>query len=128
MNCTIKINSDKIADFQNIVNLMFQLNYDFISYIEFYNIGNIMQRLSKLNFRSNFSNSKKYSLVLNPNEQRDFLRLVAMSENLINRTPYYKAMLMEYTNQLHKHSNNCEHQKSIFIDKTLLTIPKQISQ
>jgi len=126
MYAKITLQRTQIADFQNILTLMFHLNFNFINYMEFWSIGNVLQRIAKVNYQNNFSNRKTYTLKLAPNEIESFILLVAQSENLLAQTPYYNSMLLEITNQLHKQVLELEHKKTIFANKQNLTIPKLI--
>lgn len=128
MNATVRIEKEKIDALLKCITLMFQLNYDYIDYIQFYNLTNVIQKIQKINFRCNFSSSKKHSLVFTPNEIRDFLKLVDMNKNLLQQNAYFNALIITICNNLYKHISTIEHQQRTFTSKQILIIPKQISQ
>ncbi len=98
-----------------------------MNYAEFWSIGNVLKKVAKLSYNSNFSNKKSYTLKMQPDEIQSFLFVVSNSENLLSQTPYYQAMFLDIAGQLQKHATEMEHKKQIFIDQQNLTIPKQLA-
>jgi hypothetical protein len=128
MNASIKLTKQHVFDFQNFATLMYNVNFNFITYVEFWAIGNVLQRVAKISYKANFETKKHYTLSLTPVEIESFLTLVALSENLLNQTPYYNAMFLEIAGQLHKHAMFLDDKKQQFSAKINLTIPKLITQ
>ena len=114
MNTTLKFTRSQICDFQNITTLMFQTRLEVISFTDFYNIGNILQRVQKMNFRSNFDTRTNYTFSLNPNEARTFIELVSVCNELLERTPYYTAFIMDICNTIHRQHLANQHNQNNF--------------
>lgn len=105
MMFTLKFNRQQMADFQNICTMMFQFNMDQVDHICFYNYGTMMQKIQKMNFRSTFSDAKRFVLRLSPNECDNLLTLIMWSDELLDKTPYYKAMCIQITMDIQHHQN-----------------------
>jgi len=100
---TLKFNRQQIADFQNICSMMFQLNMEQVDHICFYNYGTMMQKIQKMNFRSTFSDAKKFVLKLSPNECDNLLTIILWSDELLQKTPYYQAMMIQISMDIQNH-------------------------
>jgi hypothetical protein len=103
MLMTLKFNRQQIADFQNICSMMFQLNMEQVDHICFYNYGTMMQKIQKMNFRSTFSDAKKFVLKLSPNECDNLLTIILWSDELLQKTPYYQAMMIQISMDIQNH-------------------------
>lgn len=106
MHLTLKFNRQQIADFQNICTMMFQFNMEQVDHIVFYNYGTMMQKIQKMNFRSTFSDAKKFVLKLTPNECDNLLTIIMWSDELLKKTPYYQAMMYQITMDIQHHQQN----------------------
>lgn len=103
MLMTLKFNRQQIADFQNICSMMFQFNMEQVDHIVFYNYGTMMQKIQKMNFRSTFSDAKKFVLKLSPNECDNLLTIILWSDELLQKTPYYQAMMIQISMDIQQH-------------------------
>jgi hypothetical protein len=103
MLMTLKFNRQQIADFQNICTMMFQFNMEQVDHIVFYNYGTMMQKIQKMNFRSTFSDAKKFVLKLSPNECDNLLTIILWSDELLQKTPYYQAMMIQISMDIQHH-------------------------
>jgi len=128
MNIAIKIKRHDIGNIQQLFKLMFEINIEFIDYIRFYNISGILQKIQKINFNSNFTHKKIFTLNLNPNEAKEFLTLVSQSSNLIQQNAYFKALILEFTTAIHKQLSTLESQKNNLANNLILTIPKTLNR
>jgi hypothetical protein len=126
MNIPIKINKNDIGSLTQLINLMFQINIEFIDYISFYNLSSILKKFQNVNFNMNFKTKSIYTIQLNPNEAREFLNLVKNNSNLINQNTYFMAQILNLSNQIHKALNTLEGQKDNLANQLILTIPKTL--
>lgn len=128
MNIPIKIKRHDVGNVQQLFKLMFQINLDFIDYVRFYNISNILAKIQKINFNLNFREKKEYTLNLSPNEAKEFLDLVKESGNLIQQNAYFTGIILEFTNDIHKQLSTLESQKNTLANNLMLTIPKSLNR
>lgn len=128
MNIAIKINRNDIGSLTQLINLMFQINLEFIDYISFYNISGILKKFQKVNFNLNFQTKSIYTIQLNPNEAKEFLILIKNNSNLINQNTYFTAQILNITAQIHKNLTTLEGQKENLANQLILTIPKTLNQ
>lgn len=105
MLMSIKFNRQQIADFQNICTMMFQFNIEQVDHICFYNYGTMMQKIQKMNFRSTFSDAKKFVLKLSPNECDNLLTIILWSDEILQKTPYYNSMMIKITMDIQHFQN-----------------------
>lgn len=127
MNIKINFQASECLDFQNITTLMYNINKDFIEYIDFYNISGILKKLQNTNYKNAFNPKNKYTLVFNPNECNSFLKLVSMSGNLLDSCAYHKAIIIDKCTSIHAAFNALEHQKNIFISNQIFNVPKKLN-
>lgn len=128
MNIAIKIKRHDVGNIQQLFKLMFEINLEFIDYVRFYNISNILQKIQKINFNLNFTEKKIYTLNLNPNEAKEFLELVSQSSNLIQQNAYFTSLILEFTTAIHKQLSTLESQKNNLANNLILTIPKTLNR
>ena len=128
MNIPVKINRNDIGSITQLINLMFQINIDFIDYISFYNLSSILKKFQNVNFNLNFQTKKIYTIQLNPNEAKEFLNLIKNNSNLINQNTYFTAQILNISNQIHKTLTTLEGQKDNLANELILTIPKTLNQ
>lgn len=127
MNVKIKFQQSELMDFQNIVTLMYNINREFLNYIEFYNVSSLLKKVSDCNFKNNFNNKLSYNITFNPNECECFLKLVEHSSNLLDQSPYHKAIVIEKCTNIHKIFSTLEHQKKVFVSNQSFDIPKKLN-
>ena len=128
MNIAIKIKRHDISYIQQLFNLMFQINIEFIDYVSFYNISNILKKIQKVNFNSNFNTKKIFTINLTPNEAQEFIQLVNKSNNLINKNPYHIGLIIEIVSTIQKQLSTLESQKNNLANNLILTIPKTLNR
>lgn len=128
MNIKIKIERNAVGSVTQLINLMFQINIEFIDYISFYNISSILKKFQQVNFSMNFKTKSSFIISLNPNEANEFLQLVTNNSNLINQNTFFTAQILNITAQIHKNLTTLEAQKQNIANQLVLTIPKTLNQ
>jgi hypothetical protein len=128
MNIKIQVQKNDVGSITQLINLMFQINIEFIDYISFYNLSSILKKFQQINFSMNFKTKSKYSILLNPNEAKEFLNLITTNSNLIQQNTYFTAQMLDLKNQIHKQLSTLESQKNNLANNLILTIPKTLNR
>lgn len=128
MNIQIKVHRSDIGSITQLINLMFQINIEFIDYLAFYNITSILKKFQQTNFALNFNSKKFYKINLNPNEAKQFLSMITNNSNLISQNTYLMAQMLNISDQINKKFSELESQKNNLANQLILTIPKTLNR
>lgn len=129
MKITIKLRHSEVSELQGIIQVMFNLNADWITYIDFYNVSTILDRLQKLNFKSNFQIKKFYTLAFSLNEFETFLKLCNYSSNALEEHQYCKFLIQKILADMNKQALEVKQNIIMFMQKQLYYKPlKSIQQ
>ena len=117
MNTSIKLSRENLSEFQNILTMMFHFNLERIDHVQYWNIGNILQRIQRMNFRSSMDRKTSYTVSINPQESKCVLELITMSQTILEKSPYFDNMMRMVCDKIHHQWTENEHSMKILTSK-----------
>ena len=108
-------NKEKVQDLLNLFCGLLRFRGEDLDYIQFYNCSTIHKRLNVLNIRAKFSEDKKRTFELNPNEARVFVQLISDCEFYFSGKTFETAFAISICEDLRKQVEHLKNRQRMFI-------------
>lgn len=104
----------ELNDFYKVINVIYVSKFEEIDYLTYYNIGNLLNRIRTLEYKSQYSSRETYKIPISPNEAADLAKIFVLGQQVTLASDFYAILLNDIAADIHKQFTELQHKKNIF--------------